>query len=40
MYIIKITKARKVISINEIKNLSLKNIINELDFLKKKVIIH
>ena len=33
-------KARKAISINEIKNLSLKNIINELDFLKKKVIIH
>ena len=35
MYIINIVRIIKKMSFNEIKNLSLKTIINELDFLKK-----
>ena len=35
MYIINIVRIIKKMSVNEIKNLSLKTIINELDFLKK-----
>ena len=39
MYTLSIIKAMKKMSANDIKNLSLKTIINELDFLKKTVIV-
>ena len=39
MYILNIPKAIEKMSINEIKNLSLKTIIKELHFLKEMVII-
>ena len=39
MYILNIMKAIITMSINEIKDLSLKTIINKQDFLKKLVII-
>ena len=38
MYTLNIIKAIKRMNANEIRDLSIKTIINELDFLKKKVI--
>ena len=38
MYTLNIIKAIKRMNANEIRDLSMKTIINELDFLKKKVI--
>ena len=37
MYTLNIIKAIKRMNANEIRDLSMKTIINELDFLKKKV---
>ena len=39
MYILNIDRAMKKMSVNEIRELSLKTIIKELDFLRKTVII-
>ena len=38
MYIVNIARAIKKMSLNEIKDLSLKTILKELDFLRKTVI--
>ena len=40
MYILNIANTIKKMSVNETKNLSLKTIINELDFLRETILLN